>query len=318
MKRSTLRLSLLLTFLLSTISQSQIIEFDLQGKVEGISGQNENPPVAGAGTGDIDADRIFFDTQTRILTVDIHWGSANGYSDLSSDVDFMNLHGPTGSDAPASFEQNADAFTGLDGLNPSASSGGFAGTVDIPQEEVQNLLNGRYYLHLHTFDEPDGECRGYMVPSANRIRDFNVFRGVNVGGRLADVLDSNDMYISFQPGFTLNSNEAPVWLEFDGALLSPNISVLFANIESSVNTPGLTQTIEMFDWLAGEYSVVDSRDASFNIDMVFSIDVSNTVTDFIRTGVNSVRTRVGWRRTGFTILFPWEVRIDQVTWSTTD
>ena len=317
MKRSALRLSLLLTFLLTTILDAQIIEFDLQGKVEGISGQNENPPISGAGTGDINVDRIFFDSQTRILTVDIHWGSANGFTDLSSDVDFMNLHGPTESDAPASFDQNADVLTGLNGFSSSASSGGFSGAIDIPTEEVQNLLNGRYYIHLHTFDEPDGECRGYVVPSVNRTQAFNVFRGVAAGGELEDVLDSDDSYISFRPGFTLSSTEAPVWLEFDGALLS-QISVLFTNIESSVNTPGLTQTIEMFDWSDGGYSVVDATDASFNTDTVFSIDVSSGIADFIRPDTNLVRTRVGWRRTGFTILFPWEVRVDQVTWSTTD
>lgn len=318
MKRSTLRLSLLLTFLLTTISQAQIIEFDLQGKVEGISGQNENPPISNSGTGDIGVNRIFFDTQTRVLTVDIHWGSGNGYADLSSDVDFMNLHGPTDNDAPSSFEQNAGVLTGLDGFDPSASSGGFAGTIDIPAGEVQNLFNGRFYLHLHTIDNQDGECRGYVVPSTNQVQAFNLFRGVSTGGDLADVVESDDSYITFQPGFTLSSTEAPVWLEFDVELLSANVSVLFVNMESSANTPGLTKTIEMFDWTANEYLVVDSFDESFNTDVVVSSDVSAGTDDFIESGTGAVRSRIGWRKSGFTILFPWEVQIDQVTWTTTD
>ena len=318
MRRLTSKLSLLLVFLISTAASSQIIEFDLQGGVaEGISGQNENPPLAGAGTGDVDVNRIFFDMSTRILMVDIEWGAGNGYTDLSSDVDFMNIHGPTENDAPQSFSENAETLMGLDGFDPSASSGGYEGAIDIPEKEVQNLLNGRYYIHLHTFENDGGECRGYLIPAANMVRALTLFRGINIGGTLSDVQSSDDSYATYLPGFTLTSNEAPVWLVFEGSLLSPIVSELNVRLESSANTLGLTVVVEMFNWNSSSYVAVDSFDSSFNVDTVATSDVSSGIPNFV-SGAGEVRTRIGWRQTGFTLLFPWEVQIDHVTWNTTD
>ena len=58
-----------------------------------------------------------------------------------------------------------------------------------------------------------------VTPSA-----FNVFRGTLIDGELEDSFESDDSRLRINPGFVLNSNEAPVWLVFDATVSdgSPN------------------------------------------------------------------------------------------------
>ena len=136
---------------------------------------------------------------------------------------------------------------------------------------------------------------------------YNIFRGAYVSGDLIDVIQSDDSYLEFNPGFVLNAMEAPVWLEFEGSLTSTDYQL---QIESQANTPGLSYTAEMFNWNSGNYEVVGLLDESFNTD---SVEVYSLTADHVDATENT-KARIGWRKTGFTIVFPWAVRIDQVGW----
>lgn len=109
---------------------------------------------------------MLFDTDTSDLFIDVGWGSGNGFTDLSSNVSLLNIHGPTTDGAPDSYGQNAGAMMPLTGIDPSPVSGGFTGTVEIPSENVNDLLTGRLYLHIHTDDFGGGEARGYFIPAS--------------------------------------------------------------------------------------------------------------------------------------------------------
>lgn len=149
-----------------------------------------------------------------------------------------------------------------------------------------------------------------VIPPAN----LTFFRGVQNGGITADLELSDDVRVSVQPGFTLNSSEAPVWLLMD-AILPFTPETLNVDIESNANTPGLTKTTEAFNFTTGVLDVVDTAVESFNTDSVVSVDLTGDIADYVQAGSNSVLIRIGWRRTGFTILFPWEVRVDQMNWT---
>lgn len=141
---------------------------------------------------------------------------------------------------------------------------------------------------------------------------FDVFRGNQLTGTLADSFDSDDSFLSFNPGFTISNVEAPVWLIFDGSI-ADTPSSLDIVVESNAGTPGLTITTEAFDFVANDYDVVDERNESFDTDTTATINITAGIGNFVDTNGN-VRTRIGWRRTGFTINFPWEVRLDQAVW----
>lgn len=144
---------------------------------------------------------------------------------------------------------------------------------------------------------------GFVAPDS-----YDVFRGSELNGAVSDFSESDDVVASYNPGFTIGNFEAPVWLIFDGNAASAADIV----VESSAGTPGLEYTAEAFNWANGAYDVVGTQVESFNTDQIVNFPV--VAADHIDTD-GAVRSRVGWRRIGFTINFPWQVNVDQVGWN---
>jgi len=135
---------------------------------------------------------------------------------------------------------------------------------------------------------------------------FTTFRGTTLSAALSDFETSDDVRALYNPGFVLNDIEAPVWLIFDATAASATEFL----VESQAGTPGLTYTMEAFNWGGAAFDVIATQDESFNNDVVTTFGLT---ADHIDVG-GEVRSRVGWRQTGFTINFPWEVRVDRVAW----
>jgi hypothetical protein len=153
---------------LGSFAQGAITFFDLLGNAgPGLLGGNEAPtPVTGGGSGGELGSGIFFDDATNLLTINIGWGSGNGFTDLTGNANAGHIHGPTSSPAPASFSQATGVRYGLDtlpGWNPSATNGGFVGTVTILPADVTPLFEGRFYINVHTPVNGGGEIRGQIV-----------------------------------------------------------------------------------------------------------------------------------------------------------
>lgn len=96
-------------------------------------------------------------------------GSANVHYDkstrkLSYTITFSNLTGnPTMGHIHASAPRGSNAgvlipFTNL----PAATSGTITGTADIAPDKEEDLLNGLFYINLHTAQNPGGEIRGQI------------------------------------------------------------------------------------------------------------------------------------------------------------
>jgi hypothetical protein len=153
----------LLAFCLLALPQkadAQIINFDLAGKAgSGLLPGNENPAANSTGSGD--ANSILFDTATNELTLDVVWGSANGFSDLTGNATAMHIHGPADINNNGGVINNG-GLNGLPGFDGSASSGGFTGTVTLSAASAQDLLDGNLYLNVHTADNGGGELRANM------------------------------------------------------------------------------------------------------------------------------------------------------------
>lgn len=144
---------------------------------------------------------------------------------------------------------------------------------------------------------------------------LDVFRGITVSGGLSEILISDDSRLVVEPGFTINNDEAPVWLVLDGTLPVGNANALLLSVESQAGTPGLTGTIEAWNWTTSSYDVLQSFEESFNTDSIESANLSGNTSEYIQSGTNAVRARIGWRQTGFVLNFPWQVRVDQIGWA---
>ena len=152
----------------------------------------------------------------------------------------------------------------------------------------------------------DGVVEGTIIPDTGQA-----LRGIRVSGQFEDAISSDDQRWVFNPGFTLNSTEAPVWLVFNGRGPSGvGASVTEVGIEANAGTPGLTLTIEEFNFSTGAYEVIGEENASFAFDVQTIAPASGH-----ESISGEIRCRVGWRQTGFTINFPWEARIDSAFWN---
>jgi CHRD domain len=151
-----------------TQSQAGIIQFDLMGLAGiGLLPGNETGAVNGTpGSGGELPGGIFYDDVSDMLTINVGWGSANGFNNLTGNTTLGHLHGPTAAGGAAAFGQTAGAkytLHTLPGWNSSASAGGYSGTISIVAADEASLLNGQFYLNVHTAVNGGGEIRGNLV-----------------------------------------------------------------------------------------------------------------------------------------------------------
>src|SRR5688572_14254694 len=86
-------------------AHAAVIPFDLFGRSgAGLLGANENPTVVGGGSGGELGTGILFDDVTLVLSINVGWGTANGFTDLTGNTTLGHLHGPT---ATPAFTENA-------------------------------------------------------------------------------------------------------------------------------------------------------------------------------------------------------------------
>jgi hypothetical protein len=149
-----------------SVANAAIINLDLRGTGGvGLLPTNENPATTGGSGGEVGAG-ISFDDVTLALTINIAWGSGNGFTDLTGTASAGHIHGPTLDPAPTSFTENAGVaitLSSLGGWNSSATNGGFSGTVTLSSGQATDLLAGKLYINVHTTANPNGEIRGYLV-----------------------------------------------------------------------------------------------------------------------------------------------------------
>jgi hypothetical protein len=147
---------------------AQTIQFDLIG--QGGSGLLSTNVVAGdtgGGSGGEFSTGIWLNQSTNILTIDVAWGSGNGFTDLTGVATNAHIHGP------ASQSGTAGVVIGLTSspfsFSTGASNGSISGAIDLntvslPSGSVlQDLNDGNWYINIHTAANPGGEIRGNLV-----------------------------------------------------------------------------------------------------------------------------------------------------------
>jgi hypothetical protein len=126
-----------------------------------MTGAQETPATTSTAIGSMD---VFYSKKTHTLIYTVIW------TGLTGAVTGMHIHGldPIGYSHPSNIVQNIIASSG--GIaTPNATlygaSGKFSGTlyVDGVVVKEENLLNGLYYMNIHTTLNGNGEIRGQIV-----------------------------------------------------------------------------------------------------------------------------------------------------------
>ena len=127
--------------LISSPSLAEQMKFQAQ-----LSGLQEVPPVDSAGKGTA---QITFDTASRDLSWTIE------YSGLTGPVQAGHFHGP------AEPGENGDVGVSLETLESPIE-----GSATLTEDQAKILLDGKFYLNLHTAEYGGGEIRGQVMKPA--------------------------------------------------------------------------------------------------------------------------------------------------------
>jgi len=160
-----------ITLGLAVIAQAEIIQFNLSpagtDAAVGLSPLNEVPAATNStGSGNEISAGISFDTDTSMLTLALGYGSAAGFTDLTGPAS-AKIQGPAGQGTNSqSVVVDLEPYLFTPG-NP-ALGGVIYGQIQIPTNQVADLLSGLYYVNIFTTLYPDGEIRGQLLAELNK------------------------------------------------------------------------------------------------------------------------------------------------------
>jgi hypothetical protein len=150
-------------------ANAAIVQLNLSGKAgDGLLSGNENGVVTGGlFTGGESGSGIFYDDVSNLLTINLSWATALGFTGLSGNATAAHIHGPTPSSGSAAFNENVGVLFSLSSgvtWDANATTGGVtARTITLTEPQEFQLLAGRYYINVHTATNPAGEIRGNIV-----------------------------------------------------------------------------------------------------------------------------------------------------------
>lgn len=128
-----------------------------KGGIPLTSAQEYNPANTSSAIGSLN---VFYSKETKILTYSFNW------SGLTGPVTVFHIHGlgPTGYAAPV-VQTLATASIVRCPTFLTTVCGSYSGTllVDGVVVKEEDLLNGNYYVNIHTATYPGGEIRGQII-----------------------------------------------------------------------------------------------------------------------------------------------------------
>ena len=244
------------------------------------------------GTGTID-----FDNPASVVSMwAINLGGGTGRVDVFDNADVQVGSIPI----VGTNMMNANAFI-------SFTPGDF-GALEIGKVEVVNVSGAANIVWIDDFSA--------TVSTTIAPDSFSMVRGVLIGGSLSDLFASDDLRLDVRAGLTLFLGESPLQVAITGTSPVETPSELRFKLEASVNTPGLTQTIELFNYDTSLYEQVDLAVPGFS-DGIVNVVVTTNPGRFVQAGTREMRAKVLYGQVGLTLLWPWSAKLDQAVWSIT-
>ena len=114
-----------------------------------LSGRDEVPPAnsrAASGTA-----RLEYDKSTRLVSWDVSFGG------LTSTATAAHIHGP------ADPGGNAGVVLSLAPRNMFPIVGPLQGSATLTDAQAADLMEGKWYVNIHTANNPNGEIRGQLL-----------------------------------------------------------------------------------------------------------------------------------------------------------
>lgn len=160
------------------------------------------------------------------------------------------------------------------------------------------------------------DVRGYRDPvDSIAIGSFQVTRGAQEAGGLSSFLLSDDDRLSIQARAAASPATPSAQLVVEGQTADLRVRVFRFRAEARVTArPAgkVRQRIEIFDWEAARWVILDERDAPI-ADAVANGASADNPQRFIQTGTGLVRARLSWFDRGVAGV-RWSAQIDSAGW----
>lgn len=232
--------------------------------------------------------------QVRVSGLNVALGAGTYYLSVT----------PVGNGAGRVFASTAAGANGV-GM-PLANGNSFVNSPDL-------LMN----FESTTYLGPGNWDFSMGVESAGALDFFPTtltpVRGNLVSGNLASLLASDNNRLVYRPGVVLSNQLAPVQYEVLGTAPQQTATTLRFRIESHASSSSISQKIEMYDYVAGAFVTIDTRNLTTTDDLIEAV-ISTNASRYIQAGTRQTRTRIEFRATGPTLGFPWESRVDLAMW----
>jgi photosystem II stability/assembly factor-like uncharacterized protein len=142
---------------------------------------------------------------------------------------------------------------------------------------------------------------------------FTIERGLLLQGNLQHVVWSDDQHLVVRPWFVLSQAEPPVRIVFRGSSPRTNPPELRFRIEAHASVGGLLQSVQLFNYQTNGWETVDTRPAT-TADSVAEIVVNTNASRFVHPTTLEMQARIAYIAGGPILVYPWQVRIDQILW----
>ena len=162
---SQMKKLLALGFLSAMVIQANaaLIPFDLRGTAGfGLLPGNEPGAIVGGTGGEIGAG-IIFDDIALLLSINVGWGSSQGFTDLSSAASASHIHGSTASNNGNGFTQTAGVLFNLTRSSNLATGGTISQSVLLTAAQATDLNNGKFYLNTQQVNLAELESGGFFT-----------------------------------------------------------------------------------------------------------------------------------------------------------
>jgi hypothetical protein len=134
-------------------------------------------------------------------------------------------------------------------------------------------------------------CHGNVTP-----KSFQVTRGTYASGAIGDLAASDDSDFSIRRAV----NDIQPKTEFEVKSISPfaNPGSLEFTLEGAVFARSeVTQTIELYDYIAGAWELLDSRNANRFSDTTVIVTATGNLSRFVEAGTMCIEARICYRST---------------------
>lgn len=144
-----------------------------------------------------------------------------------------------------------------------------------------------------------------------------LFRGLPGGGNVGSWHFVDQNYYRANKGFVVNSNEAPIQLIVEGFSSTAALTGLSLDMMTQVNTPGLQQKLEVFNFVTNQWVTADTRSAP-TVDTRITVSAPGTPSDYVDVpNGNVVRMKVSYKQVGPVTQSNWGCRVDLGNWLAT-